>query len=126
MKMRAFNHLNLVVSDVERAAEFYESVFGMEREWQIGDFIFLRCGDADLALVGGKPEFHRKFHFGFRLRSRQEVDRWLEHVKGLSVPVVHGPKDYGEYYTFSCQDPDGYSIEIYHETSVGGRRTPER
>src|SRR5262245_31261407 len=66
MKMRTLNHLSLVVSDIDRSASFYQTLFGMERQWQEGDFVFLSCGDADVALVKGKPLIHRRFHFGFR------------------------------------------------------------
>jgi catechol 2,3-dioxygenase-like lactoylglutathione lyase family enzyme len=130
MKMRSLNHLSLVVSDVERSAEFYQSVFGMERQWQEGDFVFLSCGQrepgggSDLALVKGKPLIHRRFHFGFRLDSRDEVDAWLRHINGAQPgesPVTHGPQDYGDYYTFSLRDPDGYAVEIYFEGAERGR-----
>ena len=121
MKMRILNHLSLVVSDPERSAQFYESVFGMERQWREGDFVFLSCGDADLALVKGKPLIHRRFHFGFRVDSREEVDAWLRAVNHHDAPVTHGPQDYGDYYTFSCRDPDGYAVEIYFEEAPRGR-----
>ena len=55
MKMRAMNHLTLVVSDPERSAQFYEGLFGMEHSWREGDFVFLSCGDSDVALVKGRP-----------------------------------------------------------------------
>jgi catechol-2,3-dioxygenase len=115
MKMRTLNHLSLVVSDVERAAEFYQSLFGMQRQWNEGEFVFLSCGDSDVALVRGKPLIHRRFHFGFRVESREEVDAWLARVREHQAPVTHGPEDYGDYYTFSCRDPDGYAVEIYYE-----------
>ena len=121
MKMQALNHLSLVVSDVEAAATFYQSLFGMERQWNEGDFVFLSCGQSDVALVKGKPLIHRRFHFGFRLGSREEVDAWLKRVEEHDAPVTHGPNDYGDYYTFSCRDPDGYSIEIYYEAFPRGR-----
>lgn len=119
--MRALNHLSLVVSDVERSAAFYESLFGMERQWREGDFVFLSCGDTDLALVKGRPEIHRRFHFGFRVESREEVDAWLRTVESSEAPITHGPADYGDYYTFTCRDPDGYGVEIYFEEGPRGR-----
>ena len=119
--MSAVSHLNLVVSDVDRSAAFYQTLFGMEEQWREGDFMFMSCGESDVALVKGKPLIHRRFHFGFRLASRDEVDAWLERVKEHEAPVTHGPQDYGGYYTFSCRDPDGYAIEIYYETLPRGR-----
>ncbi|RLB62705.1 MAG: hypothetical protein DRI90_08490 [Deltaproteobacteria bacterium] len=121
MKMPMLNHLSLVVSDVARSATFYQSVFGMEQQWQEAEFVFLSCGDADLALVKGKPLIHRRFHFGFRVENQAEVDAWLEVVGKHDVPVTHGPQDYGDYYTFTCRDPDGYTVEIYYEGPLRGR-----
>jgi catechol 2,3-dioxygenase-like lactoylglutathione lyase family enzyme len=121
MKMKGLSHLNLVVSDVERSAEFYQRVFGMERQWREGDFVFLACGDSDVALVKGKPLIHRRFHFGFRVESREAVDAWRERMVANQAAVTHGPNDYGDYYTFSCRDPDGYAIEIYFEEQPRGR-----
>jgi len=121
MKMRALNHLSLVVADVERSSSFYETLFGMERHWQEGDFVFLGCGDADVALVKGRPMIHRRFHFGFRVDSREEVDAWHAAVAEHGAPITHGPQDYGSYYTFSCRDPDGYAVEIYWEENPRGR-----
>jgi catechol 2,3-dioxygenase-like lactoylglutathione lyase family enzyme len=121
MKMRTLNHINLVVSDVERSATFYQEVFGMEPHWKEGDFVFLACGNSDLALVRGKPLIHRRFHFGFRVDTRDEVDAWLAEIRKTEAPVTHGPEDYGDYYTFSCRDPDGYAIEIYFEQMPRGR-----
>lgn len=121
MKMSALNHVNLVVRNVEVSARFYQTVFGMERAWQEGEFVFLSCGDTDLALVRGQPVFHRRFHLGFRVGSRAEVEAWLEAVRAHGAPVTHGPKDYGDYFTFTCRDPDGYGLEVYFEEGTRGR-----
>ncbi|MBW2524872.1 MAG: VOC family protein [Deltaproteobacteria bacterium] len=121
MKMRGLNHVNLVVSDVDRAAEFYQGLFGMERQSEHDAFVFLACGETDLALVAGRPLIHRRFHLGFRVDSRQEVDAWLERVRAHGAPITHGPAEYEHYYTFSCRDPDGYALEIYYEPGPRGR-----
>lgn len=121
MKMNALNHVNLVVTDVERSAKFYEALFRMQRQWQEGRFVFLACGETDLALVEGRPLIHRRFHIGFRVDTRDEVDAWLDEVRRHDAPITHGPKDYGDYYTFSLRDPDGYTLEIYHEPGPRGR-----
>lgn len=122
--MRGLNHVNLVVSDVEASARFYEQVFGMERVYRVGEFVFLSCGDTDLGFVKGTPMIHRRFHIGFRVDSREEVDHWLKAIGEHGAPVTHGPKDYGDYYTFTCRDPDGYGVEIYCEPGPRGRIEP--
>ncbi|MSP23930.1 MAG: VOC family protein [Myxococcales bacterium] len=121
MKMRALNHVNLVVSDVDEAARYYQETFGMELAFREGDFVFLSCGTSDLALVKGQPLIHRRFHFGFRVDTREEVDAWLARLRERGAEIVHGPQDYGGYYTFSTLDPDSYAIEIYFESGPRGR-----
>ena len=121
MKMRALNHVNLVASDPEASAVFYESVFGMERSWKEGEFVFLTCGDTDLALARGEPNAHRRFHIGFRVDSREEVEAWHSKIVEANIEVSHGPADYDDYLTFTCRDPDGYGIEIYYESGARGR-----
>jgi len=121
LKLSGACHLNLVVSDVERAARFYQELLGMELQWREGQFVFLCGGALELALVQGRPLIHRRFHFGFRVGDRDEVDRWLERVRAHGAAITHGPADYGEYYTFSLRDPDGYAIEIYAEGPTRGR-----
>jgi catechol-2,3-dioxygenase len=121
MKMRSLNHLSLVVGDLENSTEFYERVFGMERLAREDGFAFLSCGEADVVLVKGQPLIHRRFHFGFRLDSRSEVDAWVDRIKSYDATITDGPHDYGNYYTFSCRDPDGYAIEIYFEQAPRGR-----
>lgn len=91
MKMRTLSHLSLVVSDVERSAAFYQSLFGMQRQWR----------------EGGRVPLLR------RIESR--AGAWLAEVKKQDAVVTHGPEDYGGYYTFSWRDPDGYAVEIYFE-----------
>lgn len=119
--MRALNHVNLVTSDPEASARFYQELFGMERQWEEGEFVFLACGETDLALTKGRPQVHRRFHIGFRVDSRDEVDQWLAAVRAFEAEVSHGPSDYGDYYTFTCRDPDGYGVEIYYEVGDRGR-----
>ena len=122
--MQALNHVNLVVSDPERSATFYERAFGMERLWKEGDFVFLLCGDTDLALVGGTPTVHRRFHIGFRVETRSDVDAWRAHLERLGVGIDGPTRDHGAYYTFTCRDPDGYGIEVYWEEMPRGRSGP--
>jgi len=76
---------------------------------------------ATMQEVRGKPLIHRRFHFGFRVDTRDEVDAWLAEIRKAEAPITHGPEDYGDYYTFSCRDPDGYAIEIYFEQMPRGR-----
>ena len=121
LRMEAVSHLHLTVTDVDRSAAFYERHLGLQRQWREGDMVFLRCGAFDLALAQGRPSPDRRFHFGFRLGSKEEVERWRSKLAGAGIAPSFGPRDYGGYLTFTVEDPDGYGIEIYFEDEPVGR-----
>ena len=77
--------------------------------------MFLRnTSGFDLALVPDRapaslPEW---FHFGFRLGTENAVRKL--HGRMISGGVeVEEIEEYDGYVTFSCEDADGYSIEVY-------------
>jgi catechol 2,3-dioxygenase-like lactoylglutathione lyase family enzyme len=111
----ALNHLHLHVKNVNRAQRFYESYFRFREHMRHGDILFLRNKSGfDLALVSDqKPSsFPDWFHFGFRLAGPRAVRKLQKRMSSEGVPVDE-LEDYGEYVSFRCTDPDGYSIEVY-------------
>jgi catechol-2,3-dioxygenase len=113
------NHLHLHVADVERAARFYEDLFGLRRLVWHGDALFLR-DDAgmDLALAPATDvePFPAWFHIGFRLDSRAEVEALLARVEAENTPIKAPLTFEGDNFAFfRCADPDGYQIEVYWE-----------
>jgi catechol 2,3-dioxygenase-like lactoylglutathione lyase family enzyme len=111
------NHLHLHVRNLDRAKRFYESYFGFRERMRHGNILFLRnTSGFDLALVpdrtpGAFPEW---FHFGFRLGSADAV-RKLHSTMVSAGADVEEIEEYDGYMTFSCQDPEGYAIEVYCE-----------
>jgi catechol 2,3-dioxygenase-like lactoylglutathione lyase family enzyme len=109
------NHLHLHVKNLNRAQRFYESYFRFREHMRYGEILFLRnTSGFDLALVPDRNSslFPGWFHFGFRLASPRAVRKLQNRMSSEGVPVEE-VEDYGEYVTFRCTDPDGYSIEIY-------------
>ncbi len=110
------NHLNIVVSDLERSIEFYSRFFGCAEWLREGDgFAILRCGDFDLALTRGKPSFAPGFHFGFRLETRAEAEEWHRRLMGQPVQFLEPWLAEDDYASFSIEDPDGYRVQLYWE-----------
>ena len=111
------NHLHLHVRSLDRAKRFYESYFHFRERMRIGNILFLRnTSGFDLALVpdrtpGSFPEW---FHFGFRLGSADAVRKLHRHMTSGGVEVEE-IEEYDGYMTFSCEDPEGYAIEVYCE-----------
>lgn len=127
--MRMLHHLSFGVTNLQRAAEFYDAALrplGYGRVWT--DFE----GDADTQAVGyghpgGCDEFALKqrpgcavapgpgFHLAFSAPSREAVDRFYEAAlcnggRDNGAPGLR--PDYGpDYYAAYVVDPDGLRIE---------------
>ena len=103
--MAKLRHIALQVPDLEKAAGFYERVFGLERvreaESPIGDAVMLSDGVMNLTLLhfpdgrGGQvngPDWAGLHHMGFVVADLDETGRRIEDAGG----------------TFFMQLPDHY------------------
>jgi catechol 2,3-dioxygenase-like lactoylglutathione lyase family enzyme len=112
------NHLHLHVKDVERTKRFFESWLGFRETIRHGEILFLGNEDGfDLALAPDPSPAPMPpwFHFGFRLATRGAVRDLHDRMRSAGVTIRKELYDDGEFASFRCQDPDGYSIEIYWE-----------
>ena len=131
-------HVNLNVTDLEKAEKFYTEILGLhvsgKREGSIVwmNFGQYREGDDlafhDVALFQvphGQPEDYRKRaglnHAAFRLRTPEEVDQAAEFLKSKGVKVLKGPlthsEDQDRFLYF--EDPDGNVLELVASTLSG-------
>ena len=115
----ALTHLALRVHDLPRAVRFYRAVLGMRLAWRERGLAILRAGAFDLALAaerrGGKRLALSSVHFGWRVRSKGEVDRWARRLRAKGVELGSGPFDRDGGRAFYFRDPEGYSLEVYSE-----------
>jgi catechol 2,3-dioxygenase len=116
MKVTGIDHLNLQVSDLDRALRFYCEVLGMEKAFEeLPDAVFLKAGNDLLTLAQTRgPVCTERFHFGFLVRSADEMARWEQWLaeRGLRIEDRREePAGGGIYF----RDPDGYLLEIYYE-----------
>jgi len=118
-------HIALAVADVNRAFEFYQSVFGMVAVYRDENFLQAQTpGTRDVlvferseqpAVAGGGVA-----HFGFRLTEPGTIHRAAALVGSAGGTVVEqGEFVPGEPYLFA-RDRDGHLLEIWFElpTSV--------
>ena len=118
-------HIALAVADVNRAYEFYASVFGMVAVYRDENFIQAQTPGARDVLVFERSEKPRAgpggiAHFGFRLTSPDAIDQAATMVTQAGGRVVEqGEFVAGEPYVFA-RDRDGHLLEIWYElpTSV--------
>lgn len=104
--MAKLRHLAIQVPDLEKAASFYENVFGLKRlkkvEAPIGNAISLSDGVMNLTLLhfpegtkGGKggPDWAGLHHFGFVVENEGEAEQKIKEYGGeffMQLPKYPG------------------------------------
>jgi predicted enzyme related to lactoylglutathione lyase len=125
--MARLRHFAVVVSDLDKAAAFYENVFELKRvgrdDLDIGSAIYLSDGVINLALLNMKGKagsaasglaegsvFVGSHHFGFQVDDIAETQKRIE---------AHGGKfffDFGDEHRGNFErkfkDPDGVIFDI--------------
>jgi catechol 2,3-dioxygenase-like lactoylglutathione lyase family enzyme len=135
----SLDHLDLVVSDLERSLAFYQGLLeplGWTRtatiEGERGEEVFYIGGElgkrwfalglraAQSGAVGAHYDRYAVgvHHVAFEARSRDEVDerfRWLQD-QGAEIESEPQEYDYTEgYYAVFFADPDGIKLELVHK-----------
>jgi catechol 2,3-dioxygenase-like lactoylglutathione lyase family enzyme len=136
----AIDHLSIRVSDHEKSKQFYGRLFeflGFKIEaeypdstgWTNGHTLFW-IGQAD---PQGKKRKHHIgdvgfHHYGFRLRSRKDVDELDAFLRDdLKATIVDPAGEYyDDYYAVFFLDPDGLKLEgmKYGENQAKAARDP--
>lgn len=120
IKTLGLTHLHLMVKDVKRSLEFYQTVFGLEvKFWAYDGLVFLNTpGSNDLVALHQAREDEPTggsggiTHFGFQLADRADLEAAISEV----VAAGGSLKKRGEFtpgMPFAyVADPDGYEIEL--------------
>ena len=115
--MLQLGHLNLTVADVDRSIAFYGEWFGFERELAIyedGTVFVTDERGFELAFHPGTSTPSDAWHFGFLASSADEVLALAARLDAAGIAVVDRHESH-EHTGFKVRDPDGHSIEVYHE-----------
>jgi catechol 2,3-dioxygenase-like lactoylglutathione lyase family enzyme len=125
------NHVELVVSSIERSLPFYRDLLAplgyhriSEVEGERGETIWY-LGGPDVALglreaqSDGPHDRYRVglHHLAFEAWSRAVVDERAAWLAGQDAEIESGPEEYGYmpgYYAVFFYDPDGIKLEIVH------------
>ena len=133
MQLNGIAHIQLTVSDMERARAFWAPLFELfemkiliDSEvyfYGIGSRTGLALSPADEGK--GEPFDQRRVglhHLCLRAREREQVDEIHDVVVGLGATIVHPPREDGfapGYDSLLFEDPDGSRIEGNHVPGKG-------
>lgn len=126
LELQSYDHITLIVADIERSRQFYVEKLGMEEvsrpdfdfdgAWfQTGNVqIHITIQGAEAGEAGwgdrGNSIPSRGHHFAFRVNDCHAESKKLA---DLGIPVVQGPKERpdGAVQVY-FEDPDGHLVEL--------------
>lgn len=112
------NHVDLHVSDVDAARQFFERHFGLRCVYQRAGQIALLHDEAGLELgvsnLRHSPPspYPADFHVGFVLDGAAGVREAYERLKADGVRIKIDLREGGPNLFFMCEGPDGIPVEV--------------
>ncbi|MEA2308336.1 MAG: glyoxylase family protein [Thermoleophilaceae bacterium] len=134
--MEAIDHLDLVVTDLERSLTFYRELLEplgyvrtSEIEGERGErvvYVGRQGGMGSVSLREVQSDAHEVpyerygiglHHLAFAAESRAQVDERARWLRAAGATIESGPEEYGYtpgYYAVFFYDPDGIKLELVH------------
>ena len=121
MKVFAFDHIVLCVSDVLVALDFYEQVLGMEKREEKPGKWSLHFGETKISLqdAASSPDIAKDTVPGsgnFCLLTTTPISQVVLHLQQHGVPIIAGPGErsgaMGTILSVYFKDPDGNLVEV--------------
>jgi catechol 2,3-dioxygenase-like lactoylglutathione lyase family enzyme len=112
------NHIDLQVSNVSAAREFFEKNFGLRCVFQRREELAMLEDDNGLSLGVSNlfnsppPVYPPDFHIGFILERESEVRQAHERLRRSGVRIKTDLSRGGPNIYFMCVGPDGIGIEV--------------
>lgn len=123
MKVSRLLHAAILVNDLERAKNFYETVLGlMEKQRHDFDFngVWYNLGECELHLMvvadplpPAEQRPRRDFHVALKIEDHQATKEYLEK---LGIPYREGRHGLLQLFV---RDPDGNLIELQQRNGAG-------
>ena len=116
-------HIALAVHDLDRSSKFYAAALGAKEYYRDNDSVMMTGpGEHDILGLELAPEQAGKEggirHFGFRLTSPEARDDLVDRLVSAGGKLIE--KDiFDDGSPFArVADPDGYTIEIWYESTA--------
>ncbi len=106
------NHINLTVTDVEAAAGFLSTYFGLRNEGGNKGMALLRDDNGMVVTLmkAKSAEYPQTFHVGFIQGSEAEVNALNARLKADGFDV--NPPERSHAWTFYVRAPGGFLVEV--------------
>ena len=106
--------ITLCVSNLEKAAKFYEEILGLERKYEYSSYVGFECGGVEIGLTPKLSEGQKILpvspSVGFLVDDVDKVSRELKKKGVKFIKELHEEPWGGKKATFT--DPDGNLLEI--------------
>ncbi len=108
----------LIVNDLDRVGDYYQSGIGLERISGSGEELVLGAGDLPLVelrrdkAARARPGEAGLFHTAFLLPDRKALGAWLHHIADRQIGL-EGASDHLVSEAIYLRDPEGNGIEVY-------------
>ena len=106
------NHVNLAVTNVEAAAQFLETYFGLRKQGgNLGLTVLFDDDNLVLTLMkASQVSYPRTFHIGFAQESAERVNEIYQRLTDDGFEAR--PPQRSHAWTFYVQAPGGFTIEV--------------
>jgi len=125
--------ITFYVSDLKKAAKFYEETLGLEKKYEYSSYVGFECGGLEIGLIP-KPEKEKRIGSSspsveFLVDNVDEAYKELKNKGAKFVEELHDEAWGGRQATFT--DPDDHILEItqidwekYFSVSAKGAKKP--
>ncbi|WP_062212301.1 VOC family protein [Aureimonas sp. AU12] len=118
--------VSLAVRDLDKVADFYRDVIGLEEIGRDGATLHLGAGGRAFLELHHQPGATQAsargaglFHTAFLLPTRADLGRWVGHVARNRI-AVQGASDHLVSEAIYLADPEGNGVEIYADRPATG------
>jgi catechol 2,3-dioxygenase-like lactoylglutathione lyase family enzyme len=111
------NHIDLPVTELEAAADYFQRGFGFERLRAPAEGMAILRGEDGFALIlqqAGKVAYPPGFHIGFLQPSDDAVHAAYRRLADAGLPQPPAPAVSYGCLAFWCEAPGGILIEVSH------------
>jgi len=126
--------ITLYVSDLKKAARFYEEILGLEKKYEFSSYVGFECGGVEIGLMPNpkrKAQHDASATVEFLVNNVDEVYRKLK-AKGVEFISELHEETWGGKQA-ALKDPDGNVLEVtqidwqkYFEVSAKGALKDEK